>query len=224
MTHFDNFLNAIPFYFKDTRADKNKKFHELLKMIYEVFDFWEQKFNHKRDNTFNIDSSGEDLEFLAKNFFGIERGAMTDDEVRAELLFLLFCKGGDGSNSWLLNFVKKVINPIDCFFLSKNMEVVFYFNLKEPLSEWQKILLKKVKTDGVGIKAFYVLNKQIFASMVYDILPIYANAVQLEYNSMEAIALLKPGTLSMVNAPLEECNFFYLDDEGKPQTDFIEII
>lgn len=224
MTHFDNFLNALPFYFKDTREGKNTKFHELLKMIFEVFDFWEQKFNHKRDETFNIDSINEDLEFLAKNFFGIEKGAMTDDEIKAELLFLLFCKGGDGSNTWLLNFVKKIINPIDCFFLSQNMEIVFYFNLKEPLSEWQKILLKKVKTDGVGMKGYYVLNTEIFASPIYDTLPIYANSLQLDYNQMEAVALLQPTQFLITTSPLEDCYFFYLDENGNQQNDFIEIV
>lgn len=223
MTHFENFLNALPFHFKDTREGKNANFHELLKMIFDVFDFWEQKFIKKRDITFDINAKEEDLTFLAKNFFGLERGVMNDDETRAELLFLLFCKGGDGSNVWLLNFVKKIINPLDCLFLSQNMEITFYFSLKEPLSNWQISLLQKVKTDGVGIHIYYVLNKKLIATPIYDTFPIYANLKPMDYNQMEAIALLKPNVLTESNAPLEECLFFYLED-GILKNDFIKVL
>ena len=213
MMLYEQFLERLPFHFRTTKEGRNKNFHKLLKIIFDIGEFYVEKLNEIRINTFSLNTRGSWLDFIASNIFGISRGIMTDDELLFAIYFSMFLKNDDASNKWILQFVKKVINPIDCFFIHNDLEMIFYFELSNPLTPQQISLLHKLKDNGVVSTIYYTINKKIATVPKYEVLPLYANGMQMDYNIRDAVTKFKANFVISGKPPLEEAYFYIIESE-----------
>ena len=225
MTLYEKFLERLPYHFRTTEEGRNKNFQKLLKIIFDIGEFYIENLREIRVKTFDLNAGVSWLDFIASNIFGINRGIMTDDELLLAIYFSMFLKNDDASNKWILQFVKKVINPVDCFFIHNDIEMTFYFELAKPLTEQQISLLRKLKDDGVVSNIYYTLNKKIATVSKYEVLPLYANGMQVEYNKRDAVATLKANFIISGKPPLEEADFYIIESEEPLEVsqDFIKV-
>lgn len=221
------FIKSLPRTFQTNLDGKNKVFHKLLNTLFSPYQDLLEALNEFQNNFFDVNSGGIWLENIALKFFKIKRGSMNDEELLSEVYFAIFLKGENGSNAWILSFVKKVINPTDCFFIFNKLTMTFYFGLDENLTKQQVALLKRIKPDGITLEVFYSIKKRIIAVAKYDILPLYANGEPMDFNNKEAVVSLKAIISINAKPPLEDAYFLILEREGEnPEfsTNFIKAI
>lgn len=136
----------------------------------------------------------------------------SDEDLLFEIYIGLFLKHNDGTNNWILSFVKKVFKPIQSFFIFEDLEMIFYFQFKEHPTEKEIRLLKLLKDEGIVMKVFYTIGKEIIPIPSKDVLPLYANNEKLYFNDREAVVHLKFHMMQTSKPPLETAEFFVIED------------
>lgn len=223
---YNDFLHALPFAFKNSYNGANKNFHKLLRCIFEVLEFQINKMEEIRLKTFELEAKGDRLDYIA-SLFGLSRNFKDDETLLFEVYIAFFLKHNDGTNNWILSFVRQVLNPVQSFFIFENLEMIFYFQFQNHPNAQDALLLKKLKEEGIVIKVFYAINKQIVPIVSKEILPIYANKEKLFFNDKEAVAYLKPHYSIKGKPPLETAEFFIIEGYNPDpilSKDFIRLI